>query len=296
MKDSGVAEGQAAEGQARIEELLRIVGASMHALDEASTVEATLREVLAVTDFTGMTFLLKEDDGSYRLVAKENVNAHFVDALTAGAADVGDMLRPFEDTEDVIELRRSEAGEWHILPGNEPLPRRFLHSTPYRAAVWLPLRDGDHSLGFLCLGSQREDAYRADDLAWLGVIGRLSSVIIRHAQIIEGEKRREIQREREAAEMHLREQVMQSLGYTLFQAVEDPTARAARELDEKGLTERELAILAEIATGASNREIADKLYVSEHTVKKHLQSILGKLDMQNRVQAAVYAVEQGLTS
>jgi DNA-binding NarL/FixJ family response regulator len=60
------------------------------------------------------------------------------------------------------------------------------------------------------------------------------------------------------------------------------------------LTERERAVLAEIARGRSNREIARALTVSEKTVKTHVSAILTKLGVQDRTQAALYAVRHGL--
>jgi len=60
------------------------------------------------------------------------------------------------------------------------------------------------------------------------------------------------------------------------------------------LSEREREVLILIGRGATNREIAQKLVVSEHTVKSHLRSILSKLNIRNRQQAAVYAEREGL--
>jgi DNA-binding NarL/FixJ family response regulator len=60
------------------------------------------------------------------------------------------------------------------------------------------------------------------------------------------------------------------------------------------LTEREKEVLERVATGASNREIAGVLGLSEHTVKNHLKNILQKLHLDNRVQLTRYALEQGL--
>jgi two-component system NarL family response regulator len=60
------------------------------------------------------------------------------------------------------------------------------------------------------------------------------------------------------------------------------------------LSERELEILRFIAQGASNRQIANQLYLSENTVRTHLAHILEKLRLQNRVQAAAYALRNGL--
>jgi len=60
------------------------------------------------------------------------------------------------------------------------------------------------------------------------------------------------------------------------------------------LTERELEVLRLIAGGLNNREIADALVISEKTVKTHVSSILGKLHLEDRTQAAIYALRHGL--
>jgi DNA-binding NarL/FixJ family response regulator len=60
------------------------------------------------------------------------------------------------------------------------------------------------------------------------------------------------------------------------------------------LTNRELEILALVATGASNKEIAATLFIADGTVKNHLTNILGKLGVRDRTQAALKAKELGL--
>jgi len=61
------------------------------------------------------------------------------------------------------------------------------------------------------------------------------------------------------------------------------------------LTRRELDVLGELATGKTNQEIANHLYLSENTVKYHVHSILEKLGMPSRRAAAVFAKEHGIT-
>ncbi len=61
-----------------------------------------------------------------------------------------------------------------------------------------------------------------------------------------------------------------------------------------GLTERELEVLRLVARGASNRRIASLLFISEHTVARHLSNIFGKLGVASRSAAASYAYEHGL--
>ena len=60
------------------------------------------------------------------------------------------------------------------------------------------------------------------------------------------------------------------------------------------LTRRELEVLRELACGLSNQEIAERLFISENTVKYHVHSILEKLHLSDRRDAAIYAREHGL--
>jgi NarL family two-component system response regulator LiaR len=61
------------------------------------------------------------------------------------------------------------------------------------------------------------------------------------------------------------------------------------------LTERELQIFKRLASGESNREIGQALSLSENTIKNHIASILAKLQLDNRIQAAVQAVRSGIS-
>jgi DNA-binding NarL/FixJ family response regulator len=63
---------------------------------------------------------------------------------------------------------------------------------------------------------------------------------------------------------------------------------------EEALTEREAEVLHRIAQGMSNKEIADALAISEHTVKGHVKNVLGKLGVTDRTKALVEAVRRGL--
>jgi DNA-binding NarL/FixJ family response regulator len=64
----------------------------------------------------------------------------------------------------------------------------------------------------------------------------------------------------------------------------------------EALTGRETEVLQLLARGRSNKQIASRLYVSEKTVKAHVSSILMKLGVQSRTQAALHAVRSGLVS
>lgn len=80
--------------------------------------------------------------------------------------------------------------------------------------------------------------------------------------------------------------------------IDEFSKRTTREQDNSEikdlLTTRELQVLELITTGITNNEIASALVISEGTVKNHLKSILEKLHLRNRTEAAVYAVRRGL--
>lgn len=61
-----------------------------------------------------------------------------------------------------------------------------------------------------------------------------------------------------------------------------------------GLTEREMEVLKLIASGRSNQEIADRLFIGVKTVKYHLSNLFAKLQVEDRTQAAIYAHRNGL--
>lgn len=82
-------------------------------------------------------------------------------------------------------------------------------------------------------------------------------------------------------------------GLALMQVARGQETRA-RSAGDPGLTEREIEVLRLVGQGASNREIAASLFISEKTAKNHLTHIFEKLGVSDRTQAALYAVRTGL--
>jgi DNA-binding NarL/FixJ family response regulator len=75
---------------------------------------------------------------------------------------------------------------------------------------------------------------------------------------------------------------------------QDAGDREAAARSTTGLSEREIEVLRLLAEGKGNAEIAQELFISPKTVKNHIASILMKLQIENRIQAAVYAVRTGI--
>ena len=70
--------------------------------------------------------------------------------------------------------------------------------------------------------------------------------------------------------------------------------RLAERMGEQDLTQREFEVLEQIVHGKSNKEIGAELDVSEATVKTHINSLLGKLGVTDRTQAATAAIQRGI--
>jgi NarL family two-component system response regulator LiaR len=75
-----------------------------------------------------------------------------------------------------------------------------------------------------------------------------------------------------------------------------PSVKSADEPQVDPLTERELEVLQLVAKGQNNHEIADRLVITEGTVKAHVSNILSKLHLASRTQATLYALRKGLAS
>jgi len=84
---------------------------------------------------------------------------------------------------------------------------------------------------------------------------------------------------------------------TVFQTVGVPAAlSSSRQATEAGLTAKEQEVLAALARGLSNQQIAKELWLAEQTVKFHLSNIYRKLEVRNRTEAVQHAVRRGFVS
>jgi DNA-binding NarL/FixJ family response regulator len=71
-------------------------------------------------------------------------------------------------------------------------------------------------------------------------------------------------------------------------------AQIAEHMGEEDLTQREIEVLSQVAAGRRNREIGEKLFISEETVKVHIRHIMEKLSARDRTQAVAIAVRRGI--
>lgn len=92
---------------------------------------------------------------------------------------------------------------------------------------------------------------------------------------------------------HLMERVMERYHHL---EVQYGRLQSAATMSDLELTNREMEILQHIVEGLSNKEIASALFISEKTVKNHITSLLRKLEVDDRTQAAVFAVSHRLFS
>ena len=84
-----------------------------------------------------------------------------------------------------------------------------------------------------------------------------------------------------------------SIALRVLQEINKPPKKP---LTADPLTPRELEILKAVAHGWTNQDIADKMYVSERTIRTHVSNILSKLHLANRTQAALYALREGIAT
>jgi DNA-binding CsgD family transcriptional regulator/Tfp pilus assembly protein PilF len=91
----------------------------------------------------------------------------------------------------------------------------------------------------------------------------------------------------------LAEAIAEALAVTT-EVVSSAAGRPSTPSARHGLTPREVEVLQVVREGCSNREIGERLFISERTARTHVQNILDKLDLPTRAAAAAYAVEHGL--
>jgi len=86
-----------------------------------------------------------------------------------------------------------------------------------------------------------------------------------------------------------------SVARKLIEEITEPEARRKKKAEGfEGLSQREVDVIKLMGRGYNNRQIADILFISEHTVKVHIRNIFRKIDVVDRTNAVLWAIENGL--
>ncbi|MDI6874573.1 response regulator transcription factor [Candidatus Solincola sp.] len=85
-----------------------------------------------------------------------------------------------------------------------------------------------------------------------------------------------------------------SVARKLIEEISEPAGKKKKEEEYEGLSQRELDVIKLMARGYNNRQIADILFISEHTVKVHIRNIFRKIGVTDRTNAVLWAIERGL--
>jgi DNA-binding NarL/FixJ family response regulator len=179
------------------------------------------------------------------------------------------------DGQQALEMARDLVPDVILMDVSMPImdgleaTRRIKAEMPYVRIVVLTVSDGDHSL-FEAVKSGAQ-GYLLKNIEPQALYGTLRGVVRGEAPV---------------------SRVMAARLLEEFARQARPPAPAAAPAAE--LTARERDVLEHVARGRSNKEIAAALLIAENTVKNHLKNILEKLQLENRVQAATFAVREGL--
>jgi DNA-binding NarL/FixJ family response regulator len=216
-------------------------------------------KILVVDDHAlvrrGMNYVVKEGFPDAEVVEAES-SAAALDALRAGGDKVDLALVDVRMPDlDGLELLRAMKSEWPDIP--------VIMLSTYENAPYVKRALADGAAGYLLKDATPEDLAQAINVAMSGSGNVLSPRVIQN-----------LFEDQEAANAA-------------------SSANGSRR-SEYSLTQREHDILALLAEGRSNREIAGRLYLSEKTVKAHLAAIFRKLGVTNRTQAAMMAVQMGV--
>jgi DNA-binding CsgD family transcriptional regulator len=191
--------------------------------------------------------------------------------------------------------------DFSYYPARHPEMREFLG---------VPILHRGEVLGELFFSGAETGRFTADDQRMVELLAAHAGVAIATARLAGRERELALLQERDRLSRRVQEVVSNALVEIIAEAragaegAADPAARrtlgsleasAAAALGEvRQLTKRERDVLRCMVDGLANKEIAERLRLSERTVKTHVSSVLGKLGVADRTQAAVLAVRSGL--
>ncbi len=216
------------------------------------------------------TFLELQDDAPQSGVPHGSVSSGDVPALPIEV--VGEAANGIEAVDLTSQLQPDVVLLDLVMPkmdGIQATPRILEESPHSRVIILTSFGDEDKVFPAIRAGAQ---GYLLKDIAPNDLVQAVRAVYLGQVQ--------------------LHPDIARKLMSAVAAKEEPPEIRAPTSLE--ALTERELEVLRLIAEGLNNREIADKLVISDKTVKTHVSSILSKLQLGDRTQAAIYALRHGL--
>ncbi len=231
------------------------IGSTMDPPDRARTVRVLIVDDHAVVRQGLRTFLELQDDPSALPI---EVVGEAADG--AQAVDLARRLQP-----DVVLLDVVMPG----LDGIQATPKIIENSPHSRVIILTSFGEEDKVLPAIRAGAQ---GYLLKDIAPNDLVRAVRAAYLGQVQ--------------------LHPDVTRKLMSAVAAQEESPASQPTRPFEE--LTERELEVLRLIAGGFNNREIAERLVISYKTVKTHVSSILSKLHLEDRTQAAIFALRHGL--
>lgn len=275
-----------------LSDMMKLLDASSDSASVGETYESTITQLCAITGMQGMVIVLYAD-GAYAMVSHSGLSDSLRGSIGGHPREFSDIFKSLEEATEPIPFYDANNDEF--------FPVQFRHQMDYIDVVYIPIRHAGILLGFLCMGKVEPGEWSSRDLAYFSIMGQLLGIIIYRALVKERQRLQAIEAERERTEARMRESIIQALGISVIQeqlnpgdGAAEPAPGSTADLLSSKLTPREKDVLREVATGASNQEIARTLFISTGTVKMTLQGIMRKLNVRNRVEAAVYAVEAGL--
>ena len=181
-------------------------------------------------------------------------------------------------------------------------PRHIDRSVVVRLAVT------DRPRGVLSVNTQSERKELSSEMVQLlRILANQAAIMIEHARLYEDLQQKEQRLERfvdrflrQAEQRRAVDLTETKLQEIIFRAIqESPLAAPRPQVEEPSpmlqrLTQREQEVLSHIVQGLTNKEIATRLFLSPDTVKNHVVHIMEKLGAQDRTQAAVFAIRNGL--
>ncbi len=270
-----------AEGLAWLAELRRRQGRAEEAVELVRRAAGSLRGLLVRAELA----LERGEGETAALLAERFLRSVPVEARTDRLEGFAVALRAASARQDRghLEAVLGEIGSLAAALANEPA-----QALMRLAEGWAAQADGDHEVARQAF----EDA--ADAFVRCGAPFEQASAQLELAQELAALGRREAaaSEARAAGEAFARLGAEGRARQAFALAAE--LARSAATSWPCGLTRREVEVVGLVAQGLPNRSIARRLSVSEHTVKRHVANILGKLDLPSRAAAAAFAARHGL--